>query len=122
FNTISRLTKKHNTIEHSVPISFSGNDFMTFFNNKILTIREQIHSLLPLYDLTPLPKCPMAMATPPQPDALLEFFAPTYLSELNSVILSSKSSMCLLDQGWAIHFPKGPHEIVGLLWRAGPIG
>ena len=27
-----------------------------------------------------------------------------------------------LDQGWAINFPKGPHEIVGLLWRAGPIG
>ena len=27
-----------------------------------------------------------------------------------------------LRQGWAIHFPKGPHEIVGLLWRAGPIG
>ena len=22
-----------------------------------------------------------------------------------------------LDQGWAIHFPKGPHEIVELLWR-----
>ena len=27
-----------------------------------------------------------------------------------------------LKQGWAINFPKGPHEIVGLLWRAGPIG
>ena len=27
-----------------------------------------------------------------------------------------------LIQGWAINFPKGPHEIVGLLWRAGPIG
>ena len=97
FNTISRLTKNHNTIDHSVPISFSGNDFMTFFNNKILTIREQIHSLLPLYDLTPLPKCPMAMATPPQPGALLESFAPIDLPELNSLILSSKSSTCLLD-------------------------
>src|SRR4029434_699541 len=62
FNTISRLTKNQNTIDHSVPISSSGKDFMTFFNNKILTIREQIHSLLPLYDLTPLPKCPMAIA------------------------------------------------------------
>ena len=28
---------------------------------------------------------------------------------------------CPLEQGLAIHFPKGPHEIVGLLWRAGPI-
>lgn len=27
-----------------------------------------------------------------------------------------------LEQGWAIHFPKGPHEKQGLLWRAGPIG
>ena len=70
---------------------------MTFFNNKILTIREQIHSLLPLYDPTPLPKCPMAMATPPQPGALLESFAPIDLPELNSLILSSKSSTCLLD-------------------------
>ena len=26
----------------------------------------------------------------------------------------------VLGQGWAINFPKGPHEIVGLLWRAGP--
>src|SRR4029434_6142147 len=26
-----------------------------------------------------------------------------------------------VDQGWAIHFPKGPHEVVGLLWRAGPL-
>src|SRR4029434_5838477 len=97
FNTISRLPKNHNTIEHSVPIIFSSNDFMTFFNNKILTIREQIHSILPFYDPTPLPKCALAVATPPQPGALLESFAPTDLPEINSLILSSKSSTCLLD-------------------------
>ena len=30
--------------------------------------------------------------------------------------------MVILNQGWAINFPKGPHEKQGLLWRAGPIG
>src|SRR4029434_6687242 len=47
------------------------------------------------------------------------------LARMNSTHLENQLLLKLnkkfVDQGWAIHFPKGPHEVVGLLWRAGPI-
>ena len=44
------------------------------------------------------------------------------IKALNIMVQLCLQSWYTLTQGWAINFPKGPHEIVGLLWRAGPIG
>ena len=48
-------------------------------------------------------------------------FIPTRMSTLINWALF-EHNFNTIGQGWAINFPKGPHEIVGLLWRAGPIG
>ena len=47
FSTVARLTESHSSTEPSIPRSLNSNIFMTFFNDKILTIRNQIDHLLP---------------------------------------------------------------------------
>ena len=48
FSTLARLTKAHNSIDPCIPIALSSDDFMSFFNDKILTIRDKIQHSLPL--------------------------------------------------------------------------
>ncbi|XP_051233806.1 uncharacterized protein LOC127350821 [Dicentrarchus labrax] len=47
FSTVARLTESHSSIEPHIPITLSTNDFMSFFYNKIITIREKINNQLP---------------------------------------------------------------------------
>jgi len=47
FSTAARLTESHSSVELSIPIDLSGNDFMNFFNEKILIMRGKINNILP---------------------------------------------------------------------------
>ena len=96
FSTLARLTKSHNSIDPCIPIALSSNDFMSFFNDKILTIRDKIHHLLPSTgtDLSPNTG---TLETAVKPDIYLDCFSPIDLPELTSMICSSKPSTCLLD-------------------------
>ena len=40
FSTVARLTESHSSIEPCIPINLSSNDFMNFFYNKIITIKD----------------------------------------------------------------------------------
>ncbi|KAM3623373.1 uncharacterized protein V6R79_010313, partial [Siganus canaliculatus] len=42
FSTVARLTKSHSVNEPSIPVTLGSEEFMDFFNNKILLIREKI--------------------------------------------------------------------------------
>jgi len=64
---------------------------MSFFNDKILTIRGKIHDLLSS-DSTYL-----TSNTAVKSNIYLDCFSPISLQELTAVISSSKSSTCLLD-------------------------
>ncbi|TKS65475.1 hypothetical protein D9C73_028281 [Collichthys lucidus] len=44
FSTVARLTENHSSTEPSIPLGLSSNDFMSFFNDKIITIRDKIHT------------------------------------------------------------------------------
>lgn len=48
FSTVARLTESHSSIEPCIPLALSSDDFMSFFNDKILNIRDKICNLLPL--------------------------------------------------------------------------
>ncbi|MDF4395950.1 hypothetical protein P3390_24120, partial [Vibrio parahaemolyticus] len=91
FSTVARLTESQSSIEPCIPLALSSNDFMSFFNDKILTIRGKIHDLLSS-DSTYLPS-----NTAVKPNIYLDCFSPISLQELTAVISSSKSSTCLLD-------------------------
>ncbi|MDF4316827.1 reverse transcriptase family protein, partial [Vibrio parahaemolyticus] len=91
FSTVARLTESQSSIEPCIPLALSSNDFMSFFNDKILTIRGKIHDLLPS-DSTYL-----TSNTAVRPNIYLDCFSPISLQELTAVISSSKSSTCLLD-------------------------
>ena len=41
FSTLARLTKSHNSIDPCIPMALSSNDFMSFFNDKMITIRDK---------------------------------------------------------------------------------
>ncbi|KAF3687750.1 hypothetical protein EXN66_Car003422 [Channa argus] len=41
YSTVARLTKSHSSVEPSIHLTLSSNDFMTFFTNKIVAIREK---------------------------------------------------------------------------------
>ncbi|XP_049426310.1 uncharacterized protein LOC125885000 [Epinephelus fuscoguttatus] len=91
FSTVARLTESQSSIEPCIPLALSSNDFMSFFNDKILTIRGKIHDLLSS-DSTYL-----TSNTAVKPNIYLDCFSPISLQELTVVISSSKSSTCLLD-------------------------
>ncbi|KAM3619459.1 uncharacterized protein V6R79_008612 [Siganus canaliculatus] len=42
FSTVARLTKSHSVNEPSIPVTLGSEEFMDFFNNKILLIRDKI--------------------------------------------------------------------------------
>lgn len=92
FSTIARLTSSHSEIEPSVPAHLSSNDFLQFFNSKIVTIREKINERSPNISLEP----PLD-AGPVLPFLPLVEFSTIDVAELTSIISSSKSSSCLLD-------------------------
>ena len=96
FSTLARLTKSHNSIDPCIPIALSSNDFMSFFNDKILTIRDKIHHLLPSTG-TDLSSNTGTLETAVKSDIYLDCFSPINLPELTSMISSSKPSTCLLD-------------------------
>ena len=47
FNTVARLTKSQSSVEPCIPLTLSSDDFMRFFINKIVSIREKINGILP---------------------------------------------------------------------------
>uniref|UniRef100_A0A3Q3FYF7 Reverse transcriptase domain-containing protein n=1 Tax=Labrus bergylta TaxID=56723 RepID=A0A3Q3FYF7_9LABR len=93
FSTVARLTESHGSIEPCSPLALSSNDFLSFFNNKILDIRDKIGNLLPL----PGADTVDTAETVPGPDISLDCFSPIDLSELYSIFSASKPSTCLLD-------------------------
>ena len=42
FSTVARLTQNHHSIEPCIPTALTCNDFINFFNDKIILIRENI--------------------------------------------------------------------------------
>ncbi|TWW62345.1 hypothetical protein D4764_04G0009920 [Takifugu flavidus] len=85
----TRLRQSENT-----KINLDGEDFMSFFTDKVLAIREKANQAIP--------------TTGPSPDVLtvgtysfsnepLNSFRPIYFSEVSSLIQKSKTTTCLLD-------------------------
>uniref|UniRef100_A0A669C0Q9 Reverse transcriptase domain-containing protein n=1 Tax=Oreochromis niloticus TaxID=8128 RepID=A0A669C0Q9_ORENI len=89
FSTVARLTKVRST-EPTIPLTLTSNDFMNFFTNKIVIIREKITNNHPTDVI-------LSTATLSTIDIHLDSFSPIDLSELTSIITSSKPSTCLLD-------------------------
>uniref|UniRef100_A0A3B5KG70 Reverse transcriptase domain-containing protein n=1 Tax=Takifugu rubripes TaxID=31033 RepID=A0A3B5KG70_TAKRU len=94
FSTVAKLTKSHSVLDPRIPSSLSGEDFMSFFTDKGIAIREKANQAIP--------------TTGPSPDVLtvgtcrfsnepLNSFSPIYFSEASSLIQKSKTTTCLLD-------------------------
>ena len=94
FNTVARLTKKH--VDPCVSIPFSSNDFMNFFDDKIIKIRESSSSTI-THVGSALPSTPMDAESSEGRVAHLNSFALIDLIEFNTRVNSSKSSTCYLD-------------------------
>ncbi len=96
FSTVARLTESHSSIEQSIPIALSSYDFMSFFNDKILAIRNKIQQDLPSTG-TDLSLYSGTLETAVKPIICLDCFASLNPYQLTSIISSSKPSTCLLD-------------------------
>uniref|UniRef100_A0A8C9XHM2 Reverse transcriptase domain-containing protein n=1 Tax=Sander lucioperca TaxID=283035 RepID=A0A8C9XHM2_SANLU len=96
FSTVARLTKSHSSVEPSIPIALSSDDFMTFFNDKIITIREKIHHLLPTAS-NGSPLGAGGLERTIRPDTYLDGFYPLDLQQLMLRVSSAKPTTCLLD-------------------------
>uniref|UniRef100_A0A669EKP4 Reverse transcriptase domain-containing protein n=1 Tax=Oreochromis niloticus TaxID=8128 RepID=A0A669EKP4_ORENI len=90
FSTVARLTKSQSSTEPTIPLTLTSNDFMNFFTNKIFIIREKITNNHPTDVI-------LSTATLSTINVKLDSFSPIDLSELTSIINSSKPSTCLLD-------------------------
>ena len=95
FSTVARLTESHSSVEPIIPVSLSSNDFMSFFNTKIMHIREKIHHFLPQTGLNT--SLTDTLETAIRSDVHLDCFCPIDLQQLNSIISSSRPATCLLD-------------------------
>ncbi|XP_051248566.1 uncharacterized protein LOC127358986 [Dicentrarchus labrax] len=96
FSTVARLTESHSSIEPHIPINLSSNDFMSFFYNKIITIREKINHQLPSTVISGSPSPGTSVNV--NLDIYLDCFSAIDLHQVTSIISSSKPSTCLLDQ------------------------
>ena len=94
FDTLAKLTKSRDSTDPRIPINLSSNDFMTFFNGKINTIRDSIDGLLLSAPTDSMDDLPLSVQ---QPNTYLDSFSPIELSELTSIITSSKPTTCSLD-------------------------
>ncbi|CAJ1086723.1 RNA-directed DNA polymerase from mobile element jockey [Xyrichtys novacula] len=96
FSTVARLTDCQSTAEPCIPLALSSDDFLSFFNDKILKIRGKISKLLPSSGVSLLDN-PKNVEEPLRPLVHLSNFAPIDLPELKSVVLAAKPTRCLLD-------------------------
>ncbi len=96
FSTVARLTQSQSSLEPCIPIASGSDDFMTFFNNKIVLIREKIHQHLssPGTDQSLITG---SLDSALRPDVHLDCFAPTDFQQLTSAIISSRPTTCLSD-------------------------
>ena len=93
FNTVARLTENH--VDPCVSIPFSSNDFMNFFDDKIIKIRDTIQSSSTTTHVgSALPSTPMDAESSEGQVAHLNSFASIDLIEFNTIVNSSKSSTC----------------------------
>ena len=67
---------------------------MSFFTNKIVSIREKINGILPTI-MTDVSSSTAALEVSLEPDLYLDGFCPVDLSELTTAIVSSKPSTCI---------------------------
>uniref|UniRef100_A0A8P4KLV1 Reverse transcriptase domain-containing protein n=1 Tax=Dicentrarchus labrax TaxID=13489 RepID=A0A8P4KLV1_DICLA len=95
FSTVARLTESHSSVEPHIPINLSSNDFMSFFYNKIITIREKINHQLPSTVISGSPSSGTFANV--NLDIYLDSFSAIDLHQLTSIISSSKPSTGLLD-------------------------
>lgn len=93
FNTVARLTNSHSAVEPSIPATLSCDDFHNYFNDKISTIRDKINEVLPNISFEHNQTMEMFLL----PSKVIQNFLPVDETEIASIILSSKSSSCLLD-------------------------
>ena len=82
--------------EPSIPRSLNSNIFMTFFNDKILTIRNKINHLLPSIG-TNTPSSTEISETAENPTNYLDSFSLITLDQLTKIISGSKPTTCILD-------------------------
>ena len=91
----------HKATCHS-PLTLSSDDFMRFFINKIVSIREKIDGILPTI-ITDVSSSAEALEVSLEPDLYLDGFCPVDLStaiiQLNSVYLYSAKLQQLSSQG-----------------------
>ena len=96
FSTVARLTESHSSTESSIPRSLNSSIFMTFFNNKILTIRNRINHFLPSIG-THTPSSTEISETAENPTNYLDSFSLITLDQLTKLISGSKPTTCILD-------------------------
>ena len=89
-----RESHLHRTQYSSIPKL--QNIFMNFFNDKILSIRNQINLLLPSISTNTLPGIKISEMAE-QPTNYLDSFSLITLDQLAKIISSSKQTTCILD-------------------------
>ena len=95
FHTVASLTKSHASADPCIPATYSSNDFMNFFDTKLIKIRETIQNLFSAPSMaSPVPD---GVDISFRPAICLDYFTPIKLKEFCSLISSSKNSTCLLD-------------------------
>ena len=79
FSTVARLTKSQSSVEPCIPLTLSSDDFMKFFINKIVSLREKINGILPTI-ITNVSSSTAALEVSLEPDLYLDGFCPVDLS------------------------------------------
>ena len=97
FHTVASLTKSHASADPCIPATYSSNDFMNFFDTKLIKIRETIHNLPSASALSIASLVSDGVDMSFRPAICLDSFIPMKLNEFCSLISSSKNSTCLLD-------------------------
>ena len=88
FSTVARLTKSPRSAEPYIPLTLSIDDFISFFTNKVVAIREKIHGLLPTIVTDVLSSiAPLKVSL--EPDLYLDCFCPVKLSKQTTTVASS---------------------------------